>query len=93
MLKLFIQSQYFRYNFQLANKIENISSNNNIHKSEILKFYAQKVKDNIKVLSNDEIKKLKIEFENLEYYNINNSYNDKSIENLLEFIDVEFDES
>ena len=78
---------------QFSNKIENISSNNNKHKSEILKFYAQKVKDNIKVLSKDDIKKLKIEFENLEYYNINNSYNDKSIENLLEFIDVEFDES
>ena len=58
-----------------------------------LKFYAQKVKDNIKVLSMMKLKNIKIEFKNLKYYNISNSYNDKSIENLLEFIDVEYDEN
>ena len=52
---------------QFNNKIE---SNWNIinHKCEILKFYFKRENDDIKVLSKAEIEVLKIEFENLEYY-------------------------
>ena len=60
---------------QFSNKIVNISRN--INKTEILKFYINK-KNDIDLLNEEEIEKLKQIYSKIHFYNINEKYSENS---------------
>ena len=60
---------------QFSNKIVNISRN--INKTEILKFYINK-KNDIDLLNEEEIEKLKQVYSEIHFYNINEKYSENS---------------